>query len=152
MKDLGLLTLFSGLEVVQFAKGIFINQHKYTTDLTHMTTFNNSTLVEVPILARISPMQLICWVNLWRLLAMFIAVVQHIIRYLLGMSTCDLFFPASSCLTLTTYSDANWAGYPNTRRSTTEWCMYLGKWLISWKYKKQERVSKSSTETVQDTG
>eukprot|EP00268_Persea_americana_P030250 TRINITY_DN29294_c0_g1_i1.p1 TRINITY_DN29294_c0_g1~~TRINITY_DN29294_c0_g1_i1.p1 ORF type:complete len:103 (-),score=1.79 TRINITY_DN29294_c0_g1_i1:1567-1875(-) len=60
MKDLGLLTLFSGLQVVQFAKGIFINQHKYTTDLTHIIRFHNSTPVEVPILAWISPMQLIC--------------------------------------------------------------------------------------------
>lgn len=42
---------------------------------------------------------------------------------------------------------ADWAGCPNTHQSTTGWCMYVGgDALISWKCKKQERTSKSSTE------
>jgi len=44
------------------------------------------------------------------------------------------------------YSDTDWVGCLNTRRSTTGWCMFLGDALISWKCKKQDRVSKSSTE------
>ena len=52
----------------------------------------------------------------------------------------------ASSLQLTTYSDADWAGCPDTRRSTTGWCMFLGDALIFGKCKKKDRVSKSSTE------
>ena len=44
------------------------------------------------------------------------------------------------------YSDADWAGCPDTCRSTTGWCMFLSDALISWKSKKHDRVSKSSIE------
>ena len=56
------------------------------------------------------------------------------------------FFPTDTSLQLVAYSDADWAGCPATRRSTTDWCMFLGDALISWRCKKQDRVSKSSIE------
>jgi hypothetical protein len=76
-----------------------------------------------------------------------LAAVRHIIRYLRGSSGRGLFFPTGSSLRLVAYSDADWAGCPDTRRSVTGWCMFLGDSLISWKSKKQARVSKSSTES-----
>jgi len=63
------------------------------------------------------------------------------------MSGRGLFFSLGSSLQLEAYSDANWAGYPNTRRSISGWCMFLGSSLISWKSKKQACVSKSSIES-----
>ena len=75
------------------------------------------------------------------------AAVRRIIRYLKGTSHRGLFFPAHTSLTLLAYSDADWAGCPDTRRSVSGWCMFLGPALISWKSKKQARVSKSSTES-----
>lgn len=74
-----------------------------------------------------------------------IAAVRRIIQYLLQMPARGLYFPLNSSITLKAYSDADWAGCLDTRRFTTGWCMYLGDSLISWKCKKQERVSKSST-------
>jgi len=76
-----------------------------------------------------------------------LAVVRHIIRYLRGSLGRGLFFPTDSPLRLVAHSDAHWAGCPNTRRSVTCWCMFLGDSLISRKSKKQARVSKSSTES-----
>lgn len=75
-----------------------------------------------------------------------LSAVRRIIRYILGTPTCGLFFPTGSSLQLQAYSDADWAGCPDTRKSTTGWCMFLGEALISWKCKKQDSVSKSSTE------
>ncbi|XP_019224515.1 PREDICTED: uncharacterized protein LOC109206178 [Nicotiana attenuata] len=73
-----------------------------------------------------------------------LVAVRRIIRYLSGTSTRGLFFPSGSPIQLTAFSDSDWAGCPDTRRSVTGWCMFLGDSLISWKSKKQDRVSKSS--------
>lgn len=72
--------------------------------------------------------------------------VHHIILYIQGSPNRGLFFPPGSTLQLATYSEADWARCLGTRRSTTGWCMFLGDALISWKCKKQNQVSKSSTE------
>ena len=65
-----------------------------------------------------------------------LVAVKRIIRYILGSPTGGLFFPIGTPLTLTAYSDADWAGCPNTRRSMTRLCIYLGEALISWKLQK----------------
>ena len=75
-----------------------------------------------------------------------LATVRRIIRYLIGSPTRGLLYPTKSGLHLTAYSDADWAGFPDTRESTTGWCVFLGDALISWKCKKQNCVSKFSTE------
>ncbi|KAK1647950.1 hypothetical protein QYE76_065755 [Lolium multiflorum] len=44
------------------------------------------------------------------------------------------------------YSDADWAGCPDTRRSTSGFCVYLGDNLVSWSSRRQPTVSRSSAE------
>ena len=76
-----------------------------------------------------------------------LAAVRRIVRYLQGTPTRGLFFPVDSPIHLVAYSDADWVGCSDTRRSITGWCMFIGNSLVSWKRKKQDRVSKSSTES-----
>jgi len=72
---------------------------------------------------------------------------KRILRYLKGSPEFGLMFRRSSKpLTLIAYSDADWAGCPDSRRSTTSFCVFLGSNLISWTAKKQPTVSRSSAE------
>ncbi|GKV08832.1 hypothetical protein SLEP1_g20408 [Rubroshorea leprosula] len=64
------------------------------------------------------------------------AAVLRIIRYVKGTSFHGLHFSANSSLMLRAYSDADWAGDPSDRRSTTSYCLFLGNSLISWWSKK----------------
>jgi hypothetical protein len=45
-----------------------------------------------------------------------------------------------------TYTDTDWAGCPDTRRSTSGFYIYLGDNLVSWSSKRQHMVSHVSNE------
>ncbi|KAL0536936.1 hypothetical protein IC582_025901 [Cucumis melo] len=73
--------------------------------------------------------------------------VLRILRYIKGTLGHGLQFSSQSSLVLYGFSDADWAGDPTDRRSTTGYCFYLGDALISWRSKKQSVVFRSSTES-----
>ncbi|KAK9048104.1 hypothetical protein SSX86_007048 [Deinandra increscens subsp. villosa] len=72
--------------------------------------------------------------------------LKRIIRYLQGSHHLGLTLDRSSSLDLRAYTDADWAGCPDTRRSTSGYCVYLGDNLISWSSKRQSTISRSSAE------
>ena len=74
------------------------------------------------------------------------AAVLRILRYLKGTFFHGLFYSAQSPLVLRAFSNADWAGDPTDRRSTTGYCFLLGSSLISWRSKKQTHVVCSNTE------
>ncbi|KAJ4760135.1 hypothetical protein LUZ62_070510 [Rhynchospora pubera] len=74
------------------------------------------------------------------------AAVKRILRFLCGTIRHGIHLQAASNLDINVYCDADWAGCPVDRRSTTGFCIYLGKNLVSWSAKKQPTVSRSSTE------
>lgn len=74
------------------------------------------------------------------------ALVKHILRYVCGTTDYGLQIHKSANVDIVAYSDANWAGCPDTRRSTSVYNVFLGDYLMSWSSKRQPTVLHSSTE------
>lgn len=78
-------------------------------------------------------------------------LVSPILCYLCHMSNLGLFFSSSSSFKLTIFSNADWAGCPNDKKSMGGFCVYFGSLLIFWSSKKQFTIAQSSTETEYKT-
>jgi hypothetical protein len=72
--------------------------------------------------------------------------MKRILRYLRGTPDFDLLLHRSSSFDLVVYTDADWVGCPDTRRSTSGYAVFLGDNLVSWSAKRQTVVSRSSAE------
>ncbi|GJU72852.1 ribonuclease H-like domain-containing protein [Tanacetum coccineum] len=72
--------------------------------------------------------------------------LKRILRYVRGTLDYGLQLHVSSTTQLTAYTDADWAGCPVTRRSTSGYCVFLGDNLLSWSAKRQVTLSRSSAE------
>ncbi|PKU81304.1 Retrovirus-related Pol polyprotein from transposon TNT 1-94 [Dendrobium catenatum] len=73
-------------------------------------------------------------------------LLKRLLRYIRGTLHYGLPITKTN-LTLKSFSDADWAGDPLTRKSISGYCSFLGETLISWTVKKQRTVSRSSTES-----
>ena len=73
------------------------------------------------------------------------AAVKRILCYLNGTPSLGLHYSRNS-LQLLAFSNADWAGDPYDRRSTSGCLVFLGSDPICWSSKKQHTVARSSTE------
>jgi histone deacetylase 1/2 len=72
--------------------------------------------------------------------------VKRILRYVKGTLNTGLKFRKSSSMGISIFTDADWAGDVDDRRSTGGFAVFVGPNLVSWSAKKQPTVSRSSTE------
>lgn len=74
------------------------------------------------------------------------AALKWILCYLRGTLDYGLPLQPSLDFHITAYSDADWAGCPNTHCSTSGYFVYLGENLVSWSSKREASTSQSSAE------
>ncbi|XP_019246328.1 PREDICTED: uncharacterized protein LOC109225979 [Nicotiana attenuata] len=70
----------------------------------------------------------------------------RVVRYLKGALGQGILMASGHTWELTCWCDSDWAACPNTKRSVTGYVIKFGSSLVSWKSKKQQIVSMSSTE------
>jgi histone deacetylase 1/2 len=74
------------------------------------------------------------------------SAVKRILSYIQGTIKLGLQIGKTQSMLVSAFSDADWAGCVNDRRSTGGFAVFLGGNLISWTARKQPTVSRSSTE------
>jgi hypothetical protein len=73
-------------------------------------------------------------------------VVYRILRYLKSCPGKGLLYTRQGNLHVECYTDADWAGSLDDRRSTSGYCVFVGGNLVAWRSKKQSVVARSTAE------
>jgi len=61
-----------------------------------------------------------------------LAMLKRVLRYVKGTLSIGLQIRTGNITSLTAYSDADWPGCPDSRHSTSSYCVFLGDNLVSW--------------------
>lgn len=72
--------------------------------------------------------------------------VFRVLRYLKGTPGRGLYFKKNEGRNIEAYTDADWAGAIEDRRSTSGYCTFVWGNLVTWRSKKQTVVARSSAE------
>ncbi|RVW15974.1 Retrovirus-related Pol polyprotein from transposon RE2 [Vitis vinifera] len=152
-KDLGKLKYLLGIEIAQSSSGVVLSQRKYALDILEETGMLDCKPVDTPMdpnvklvpgqgeplgdpgrYRRLSPCD-----SHWD-------AVIRILRYIKSTPGQGVLYENRGHTQVVGYTDADWAGSPTDRRSTSGYCVFIGGNLISWKSKKQDVVARSSAE------
>lgn len=73
-------------------------------------------------------------------------VVKRIMRYLKGIEDFGLYYKKNEIFELRAYTDVDWVGKIDDRRSTSGGAFFLGKRLVTWTSKKKNYTLQSIVE------
>ncbi|GJS72858.1 hypothetical protein Tco_0705699 [Tanacetum coccineum] len=122
MSMMGNMSFFLGLQISQSPRGIFINQSNYALEIIKKYGILSSDPVDTPMVEK-----------------------GKLDEDLQGKPVDPRHY-RDSCITLTTYADADHVGCQDTRRSTSGSAQFLEDKLVSWSSKKQKSTAISNTE------
>nr|GEV42651.1 hypothetical protein [Tanacetum cinerariifolium] len=149
MTNLGHLNYFLGISISRDSSGKFLSLKKYVVEILERAHIVNCNPSRTPI----DTESKLGSDGVWFLIPLYIGVLQphfsalkRILRYIQGTMDYGLQLFSTSTTDLVAYSDADWAGCPTTRRSTSGYCVFLGNNLLSWSSKRQPTLSRSSSE------
>lgn len=171
IKDLGTLRYFLGMEIARSKKGIYVSQRKYTLDLLKETGMQDCKASRTPIELgnkdrmfkgeSIDKGKLIYLSHTRPDIAFAVSlvsqymhdpcqghlnVVYRVLRYLKQTPGKGLFFKKTFKRNVEVFTDADWAGSIDDRKSTSGYCTLLWGNLVTWRSKKQSVFARSSTE------
>nr|GEU82310.1 ribonuclease H-like domain-containing protein [Tanacetum cinerariifolium] len=175
MTDLSPLNYFPGISVTRGSSRLFLSHKKYAIEILDMAHMDSGTPIDTesklgsdgdsvsdPTLYRslagslqyltftrpdISyAVQQVC-LHMHDPREPHFSALKRILRYIRGTLDYGFQLFLSSTTDLVAYSNADWAGCPTTRRSTSGYCVFFfGNNLLSWSYKRQPTLFRSSAE------
>ncbi|GJT83219.1 putative ribonuclease H-like domain-containing protein [Tanacetum coccineum] len=148
MSSMGELTFFLELQETQKEDGIFISQDKYVAEILKKFNYTDVKSTSTPVdlekpLVKDGDADDVD-VHLYRSMIgslMYLTASRPDIMF----AVC-LWYSRDSPFELVAYTDSDYAGATQDRKSTTGGCQFLGNRLISWQCKKQTVVATSTTE------
>ncbi|RVX12822.1 Retrovirus-related Pol polyprotein from transposon RE1 [Vitis vinifera] len=147
MKDLGPLKYFLGIEVSRSSEGIFLSQRKYALDLLQETGMSGCQPVNAPIEEDLAYALSVVSQYMHNPGEQHMNAVMRILRYLKNAPGKGILFAKNvDHQSIKEYTDADWVGAVDDRRSTSGYFTFVGGNLVTWKSKKQNVVARSSAE------
>ena len=161
MSMVGKVNYFLGLQVKKREDGIFISQEKYAKNLVKRFGLDSKKHSSTPMSSSVKLSRDAVGIDSRPDITFSVGVcarfqvapkeshltaVKRIIHYINGTSDYGIWYSRDSNECLAGYSDADWAGCIDDRKSTSGGCFYLGNNLVSWMSKKQNSVSLSTAE------
>ncbi|KAJ8899855.1 hypothetical protein K2173_019558 [Erythroxylum novogranatense] len=153
MTDLGLLHYFLGLEIQQSEDGIFISQKKYATDLLERFNMLNCKVAATPMnvneILKLEDGTATADARAFRSLVGGLIYLTHTrpdISFSVGTVDFGIWYTHVSKFKLIGFTDSDWAGSLDDRKSTSGSVFSLGSGAISWSSKKQATTALSSSE------
>ncbi|GJX29430.1 putative RNA-directed DNA polymerase, partial [Tanacetum coccineum] len=167
VKDMGYLSYFLGIEITPKGSDLHLSQKKYILEIlekaglsqakpvkTPITTTANLALGDSPLFE--DPVRYRQIVGSLQYATLSRPDIAYAVNK--AQQTCSSgaeqesgsilhSYTDSHSPYLNAFSDADWAGCPDDRRSTGGYAIYLGSNLVSWSARKQKTVSRSSTES-----
>ncbi|GAA0160789.1 hypothetical protein LIER_17263 [Lithospermum erythrorhizon] len=137
VKDLGMMKYFLGMEIARSQQGISVSQRKYTLDLLKETGMLSCK-------ARSTSVELGNKNRLFKGEPVDKTAYQQLVGKLIYLSHTipDITFTVSLV-----YTDADWAGSIDDRKSTSGYYTIVWGNLVTWRSKKQNMVARSSAKT-----
>eukprot|EP00253_Pinus_taeda_P003356 PITA_03356 len=135
MKDMGLMHYFLGMEVWQRDGEVFVSQGKYANEILRNFHMDMCKPMETPLVgnwrkedvtsgelsqAMVQPTMLF-----WK-------ATKHVLRYLRGTAQHGLWYKQTEGVKIQGFTDADWAGSPSDKKSTSEGIFNLGSAAVSW--------------------
>lgn len=177
--DLGKMSYFLGVEVIQSSDGIFITQAKYAREILERFGMINCKPVSNPVVTgsklskrgggaevditnykhmvgslmyltatRPDLMYVVCLTSRYmeKPTEVHLQAAKRIMRYLRGTVNFGILYNSQGKEELIAYTDSDYAGDIDDRKSTSGYVFLLGTGAISWSSKKQPVVTLSTTE------
>ncbi|CAL8155108.1 unnamed protein product [Prunus armeniaca] len=147
MTDLGKMKYYIGIEVVQTTTRFFIGQKKYAHKVLERFHMENFNPVETP---TESGLKLSSDIDGERVYGKTNGAAsqscKRVFHYLTGTTDFGIFYKKNGGPILTGFTDNDYVGDLDDRRSITGHVFMIGSGAISWALKKQHVVTSSTTE------